>query len=614
MSELSGRRPLPDPPPSGTDYAAIFQAMPTPYLVMTPDLVIADANAAYLRTTGRTLEDIVGRPVFDAFPGNPNERDPDGGATNIRRSFERALETGRIDTMELQEYDIPDGRGGFDKRFWSLISIPVHDASGAARYVIQRAEDITDYVLDQRHGERGGQEGQTPGREWHRRVLEVESDLYARGLELSASREAEVATARRLAALAGVALDLAAAESLDDLVRILTESGLAALGAHGAVLGVRQDGDVLSTVRTGGFTRGRPRHGDLPLTSALPATVAARTGRPVVLPDRAACLVLAPDDAHVFEVTGTEACVAFPLQAGARNLGSLTVGWPQRRVFTSQDVELLEAFAAQCAQVLDRIQTRQAEQAAHAVVRGMAEALQRSLLTEPPRLADLEIAVRYVPAAEQAQVGGDWYDAFGVPDGSTMLVIGDVTGHDRHAAAAMAQVRNVLRGVAHSQPESPARVLAALDRAMGDLAVGTLATAVLARVERAGPDGQRAQRLLRWSNAGHPPPLLLGPDGAVTVLERMPNRLLGVDPASQRVEHAVLLPPGSTLLLYTDGLTERRGATLDDGLDWLRGEVAGMQDLPLEELCDRLLAVLPEALDDDVALLALRASAQAPAP
>jgi serine phosphatase RsbU (regulator of sigma subunit) len=132
-------------------------------------------------------------------------------------------------------------------------------------------------------------------------------------------------------------------------------------------------------------------------------------------------------------------------------------------------------------------------------------------------------------------------------------------------------------------------------------------------VERAGPDGQRAQRLLRWSNAGHPPPLLLGPDGEVTVLERMPNRLLGVDPASQRVEHAVVLPPGSTLLLYTDGLTERRGATLDDGLDWLRGEVAGMQDLPLEELCDRLLAVLPEALDDDVALLALRASAPAAA-
>jgi serine phosphatase RsbU (regulator of sigma subunit) len=237
----------------------------------------------------------------------------------------------------------------------------------------------------------------------------------------------------------------------------------------------------------------------------------------------------------------------------------------------------------------------------------MAEALQRSLLTEPPQQADLEIVVRYLPAAEQAQVGGDWYDAFLVGDGDTMLVIGDVTGHDRHAAAAMAQVRNVLRGVAHSQPESPARVLAALDRAMGDLAVGTLATAVLARVERGGPGMHPGQRLLRWSNAGHPAPLLIEPDGTVTLLERVPNLLLGVDVACPRVEHAVVLPPGSTLLLYTDGLVERRGASLDDGVAWLSAELAGLRELPLEELCDRLLAVLPEALQDDVALLALRA-------
>src|SRR4051812_18796613 len=148
-----------------TDYAAIFRAMPTPYLVMTPDLVIADANPSYLATTGRTLEDIVGRPVFEAFPGNPNDTDPDGGVAKVRGSFERARDTGLIDTMDLQEYDIPDGRGGFDKRFWSLISIPVIDAGRVCRYVIQRAEDITDYVLDQRGG-RGGVD-RRHGMEWH---------------------------------------------------------------------------------------------------------------------------------------------------------------------------------------------------------------------------------------------------------------------------------------------------------------------------------------------------------------------------------------------------------------------------------------------------------------
>ena len=582
--------------------------MPTPYLVMTPDLVIADANPAYLATTGRTLQEIVGRPVFEAFPGNPNETDPDGGVGKVRASFERARDTGRIDTMELQEYDIPDGRGGFDKRFWSLISIPVLDEAGTCRYVIQRAEDVSDYVFDQREGG----DDRTRGAEWHRRVLEVESDLHARGLELTASREAEIATARRLAALAGVALDLAAADTVDELTRIVTVSGLAALGAHGAVIGVREDCGQLRLVVTEGLgAEAQRRFARLPTDSLLATATVLHTGRTVVLPDRAASLRHAPEMEDVLTTTGTEAWVILPMHAGPRSLGSLSVGWAEEREFTPQEIELLEAFAAQCAQVLDRIQTRAAERAAYAAAQGMAEALQRSLLTEPPQADDLEIAVRYLPAAERAHVGGDWYDAFQVGDGSTMLVIGDVTGHDRHAAAAMAQVRNVLRGVAHSQPESPARVLAALDRAMGDLAVDTLATAILARVERWAPDGAPAQRLLRWSNAGHPAPLLIGSDGTVTVLERVPNLLLGIGTGSPRVEHAVVLPPGSTLLFYTDGLVERRGVALDDGVAWLCREAQALRELPLDEFCDRILAGLPEALDDDVAILALRACPEA---
>ena len=334
--------------------------------------------------------------------------------------------------------------------------------------------------------------------------------------------------------------------------------------------------------------------------------MAAHTGRVVVLPDRASALLFSPEMADVLEATGTEALISLPLHAGNRNLGSLSVGWAERHVFPVHDIDLLEAFAAQCAQVLDRIQTRAAERAAYAAAQGMAEALQRSLLTEPPQADDLEIAVRYLPAAERAHVGGDWYDAFRVADGSTMLVIGDVTGHDRHAAAAMAQVRNVLRGVAHSQPESPARVLAALDRAMGDLALGSMATAILARVEPWQPGGVPGQRLLRWSNAGHPAPLLIGGDGSVTLLDRVPNRLLGVDSDSPRVEHAVVLPPGATLLFYTVGLVERRGAILDDGIEWLCQEARMLLDQPLAEFCDRLLAGLPEALDDDLAVLALR--------
>jgi serine phosphatase RsbU (regulator of sigma subunit) len=233
--------------------------------------------------------------------------------------------------------------------------------------------------------------------------------------------------------------------------------------------------------------------------------------------------------------------------------------------------------------------------------------LQRSLLTEPPEPDHLEVAVRYVPAASEAQVGGDWYDAFLLGDGRTALVIGDVTGHDRYAAAAMAQVRNVLRGVAHCRQETPAAVLSALDRALRDLAVDTLATAVLATVEQCPEEAERGVRRLRWSNAGHPPPLLIAPDGVVTVLEREPDLLLGLDPAAPRTDHVQELPPGATVLFYTDGLVERRGASLDAGLDWLVCAVGRWAQLPLEELCDRLLGELSGGVEDDVALLAVRA-------
>src|SRR4051812_10194077 len=123
--------------------------MPTPYLVLTPDLVIVDANPAYLATTGRALDELVGRDVFEAFPGNPHAGEPDGGVGKVRASLEKARDTGRPHTMPVQEYDIPDGSGGFVKRFWSLISVPGLGDSGARRYVLQRAEDITDYGREQ---------------------------------------------------------------------------------------------------------------------------------------------------------------------------------------------------------------------------------------------------------------------------------------------------------------------------------------------------------------------------------------------------------------------------------------------------------------------------------
>ena len=130
---------------------------------------------------------------------------------------------------------------------------------------------------------------------------------------------------------------------------------------------------------------------------------------------------------------------------------------------------------------------------------------------------------------------------------------------------------------------------------------------MLATVEQTPDDAARGERVLRWTNAGHPPPLLLHTDGRVELLEARPDLLLGVDPERSRGDHERVLEPGATVLLYTDGLVERRGVAIDEGITWLSELLAGLRHLPLEDLCDRVLAELSGRVDDDVALLAIRA-------
>ncbi|SDC14342.1 PAS domain S-box-containing protein [Geodermatophilus telluris] len=245
--------------------------------------------------------------------------------------------------------------------------------------------------------------------------------------------------------------------------------------------------------------------------------------------------------------------------------------------------------------------------AENAAERGLSHRLQRALLTPPPEPDHLHVAVRYRPAAHGARVGGDWYDAFLQPDGATVLVIGDVVGHDSDAAAAMGQLRGLVRALAWDNEETPARTLARVERAARGLAVSTPATAVLARIERLPDVPVAGVRRLRWSNAGHVPPVVLAPDGTTTLLQTRPDLMLGVDPDAPRRDHTVDLPDRSTLLLVTDGLVERRGLDLDDGLAALREALSDLGEEPLERLCDTLLARLVAGPGrDDVALVAVR--------
>jgi serine phosphatase RsbU (regulator of sigma subunit) len=243
-----------------------------------------------------------------------------------------------------------------------------------------------------------------------------------------------------------------------------------------------------------------------------------------------------------------------------------------------------------------------------AAQRALSDRLQRALLTPPPEPDHLQVAVRYRPAAHEAWVGGDWYDAFLQPDGATMLVIGDVVGHDSDAAAAMGQLRGLLRALAYDNDEPPAATLTRVEHAARGLAVSTLATVVLARIERHPDVPVAGTRVLRWSNAGHLPPVVLAADGTTTLLETRPDLMLGVDPDAPRADHTTELADGSTLLLVTDGLVERRDSDLDAGLDAMRAALRDLGETPLEELCDTLLArMLPVDGADDVAIVAVRA-------
>lgn len=242
-----------------------------------------------------------------------------------------------------------------------------------------------------------------------------------------------------------------------------------------------------------------------------------------------------------------------------------------------------------------------AEAAAARGVLDTARTLQRHLLGTPPHLPALQSAARYVPASRHAQVGGDWYDGFGLPDGGTVLVIGDVAGHDAQAAATMAEARGMLRAIARTAPESPAAVLTRLDHVLDGLRLPTLITVVVAAVDVGG-----GEATLRWSNAGHPPPVLVRRDGTTELLARPPEPLLGVAPTAERTDHRVGLRPGDTVLFYTDGLVERRDWSLDEGSAWLLEQLGRRGCEPLDELCDGLLAELGDGTEDDVALLAVR--------
>jgi PAS domain S-box-containing protein len=597
-------------PPAGAsrhvvipDYRALFAGLPAAFLVMTTDWRVVEANEAYVALLDRSREDLIGRNVFELFPPDPGRTD-EHGAHPLQRSFETARDTGRPHAMPLFQYDVADpATGRTVPRYWSLVAAPLLDDDGGTAFVVQRVDDVTDYVEMR--------QGALPSPDHERQLREraelIEADLYTRMQQLQEALQAKDVATRRLERLGRVALRLTDARDVADLERIVVGEGLAVLGADGgAILSRAEDGTWRATISMTLGPQVQIDYAWVPYDSVNPGAWTARTGQRLVLPTVAdGVAAFGEVMEEVYRITGRRGWVALPLRVRDESLGALVVGWVEEHPLDPDELDLLDTFAAQCAQALDRLQALDAERAAAAAVARMSESLQRSLLSAPPQPPGVEIAVRYSPAARDAEVGGDWYDAFVTPGGVTHLVVGDVSGHDRDAAASMAQLRNVLRGIAYAVSQPPAAVLSWLDRAMHDLQEGVLATAVLAQVDAGTSAGAGGHRRLRWSNAGHPPPLLSGPAGDARLLSGEPELMLGVHPDAHRRDHEIELPLGSTVLMYTDGLVERRTSAVDAGISGLLEHVRDLATLPLEELCDAVLS-MPHLVEDDIVLLAFR--------
>ena len=287
---------------------------------------------------------------------------------------------------------------------------------------------------------------------------------------------------------------------------------------------------------------------------------------------------------------GIRTLLGVPLLAGRSLLGVLHVGSRSGRKFFDEDVKLLQ-LAAERVALATHVRLAEME-------RATTEALQRSLVpTRLPALPGLDLAARYVPG-EGNGVGGDWYDLFVLPSGWPCLVIGDVVGHGLRAAVVMGRLRSALRAYA-LEGADPATVLTKLDRKVLHFEPGAMATVLYAMFE---PGLER----LHVSSAGHLPPVLATPgDEAAKLMELPIDPPLGVRLGQSRRTSTIAMPAGAVLCCYTDGLVERRGGNIDDGL---RRLCAVVQARPAEDVCAAVMSAMvgSDPTEDDAAILMVR--------
>ncbi|MFJ5890282.1 GAF domain-containing SpoIIE family protein phosphatase [Streptomyces californicus] len=472
----------------------------------------------------------------------------------------------------------------------------------------------------------------TEPRPWSERELVLLEDLAAAcSAELRlrivsrqrqhAFREAETSARRYRGALDRSQLLLSAADALADTtglaevrqtVRDLVTSDLKPVYVGLVLVDNARKGRLRRLIDETGSAPMESAHETYDLDSGWPTARAAKENRTIVVTDEAELRRdYNPEAVAAFHSLGLSSAVCVPLPGTVIPLGTLVLGWDEAHEIDIVEQALLAALAGYTARAVERalfVDNRVTT----------ARLMQEAMLTDLPEIEGVELAALYRPAAETDLVGGDWYDAYPLPSADQggeaspapdvlAVSIGDITGHDLRAATLMGQVRSMLRQADLDHPGAgPARALAAFEHANTRLDIDASGTLIHAHL-RPCPAPQESSWELTWTNAGHPPPLITTPG---TPGRRLHEHGMLVFPGlagPERTENRITLPPGSALLLYTDGLVERTGGTMTEAIDLTAQLLTDHNNQPLPELLDAIMDQVP-APDpgDDIALLAVR--------
>lgn len=405
--------------------------------------------------------------------------------------------------------------------------------------------------------------------------------------ELITERERAQRSARELGALQHLTARLSTASTTDEIAAAVISDGTSLLAAHAvlAVIDRRQPG-VLRTWPT--FGEHDPVVASLrfvPMEANLPVTAVVHSGSELELRTLAEIEQGYPLSGTTFANTDTKSLVGLPIFTANSCVGALVLGFPNEGAAQAGAVTNARAIATLIGTALERAWRYEYEY-------DSAHELQRAFLPVIDDLRDLGIAVsaHYRPAAEKNDVGGDWYDAFILPDGDVALVVGDVVGHDLTAAATMGRLQSVVRLLAMTTPD-PAELLAELDRAVLAIPAAFGTTMFYARVS---PE----TGWVKYSSAGHPPPLLVGE--TVEILNQSQGVPVGV--LHTRRTSTVRFEAGSHLVLYTDGLIEKRRVPLDESIQEFVEVTKRLSIQSPDEWCDEVLRnrLGPDQFDDAI--------------